>query len=223
VKTARAANRLLGIDLSYRFTEAMRIIREKIHAGEIGTVYACDLVFHNAYGPDKPWFYERSLSGGGCVIDLGIHVVDLALWTLSFPGIADVSSTLFAKGRPLRDGQVEDYATATFRLNSEAAVHIACSWKLPIGCDAIISADFYGTKGGLSFHNLNGSFYDFVAEQCHGTSRKLLCSPPDAWGGRAAVAWAVELSRNPYFDPEVAHVIEVAKALDTIYAARARN
>lgn len=223
VQAARAANRLLGIDLSYRFTEAMRITREKIRAGEIGTVYACNLVFHNAYGPDKPWFYNRSLSGGGCVIDLGIHMVDLALWTLGFPGIADVTSTLFAKGRPLTNGDVEDYATATLRLNSDTVVCIACSWNLPAGRDAIISADFYGTQGGLSFHNVNGSFYDFVGEQFHGTSRKILASPPDAWGGRAAVAWAVQLSRNPCFDPEIANVIEVAKVLDTIYAAGARH
>lgn len=221
VEAAQAANRLLQVDLSYRFTEAMRIIREKITAGDIGTVYACDLVFHNAYGPDKPWFYDRSLSGGGCVIDLGIHLVDLALWTLGSPHITHVSSTLFAKGRPLTDGEVEDYAIATLRLTCDVAVRIACSWNLPAGCDAIISANFYGTKGGLSFHNVNGSFYDFVAEEFHGTTRKLLCSPPDAWGGRAAVAWAVQLSRNPGFDPEVAHVIEVAEALDTIYAAGA--
>jgi predicted dehydrogenase len=49
-------------------------------------VFAVDLVFHNAYGPDKPWFYDPELSGGGCVMDLGVHLVDLALWSLDFPG-----------------------------------------------------------------------------------------------------------------------------------------
>jgi predicted dehydrogenase len=33
-----------------------------------------ELVFHNAYGPDKPWFRDPALSGGGCVIDLGTHL-----------------------------------------------------------------------------------------------------------------------------------------------------
>jgi predicted dehydrogenase len=219
VRAAQSANRLLGVDLSYRFTEAMRIIREKINAGEIGSVYACDLVFHNAYGPDKAWFYDQNLSGGGCVIDLGIHLVDLALWALGFPRVAGVSSSLFAKGKPLQFGQVEDYATAILRLESNAAVHIACSWHLPAGCDAIISAAFYGTKGGLSFRNVNGSFYDFVAEQFHGTSRTVLTTPPDSWGGRAAVAWADQLGKNRGFDPDLIHVIDVAKALDSIYEA----
>jgi predicted dehydrogenase len=78
VDAARANDRLLGVDLSYRFTDAMRAVRRLVAEKTIGDVYAIDLVFHNAYGPDKPWFYDRALSGGGCVIDLGIHLVDLA-------------------------------------------------------------------------------------------------------------------------------------------------
>ena len=42
----------------------------------LGQTDAVDLVFHNAYGPDKAWFRDPALSAGGCVIDLGIHLVD---------------------------------------------------------------------------------------------------------------------------------------------------
>src|SRR5204863_634882 len=135
VAAARTADRLLGVDLSYRHVEGLLKIRELLRTQTLGEVFAVDLVFHNAYGPQKPWFYDRSLSGGGCVIDLGIHLVDLALWTLASPPITHVSSTLFAKGRPLTDGEVEDYAIATLRLNCDVAVRIACSWNLPAGCD----------------------------------------------------------------------------------------
>jgi len=99
VDAARAADRLLAVDLSYRYTDGMRRIRELVRAGEIGDVYAIDLVFHNAYGPDKEWFYDPRLSGGGCVIDLGIHLVDLALWTLGFPRVENATSRLFAPSR----------------------------------------------------------------------------------------------------------------------------
>ena len=51
-------------------------------------MYAVELAFHNAYGPDKEWFYDRRVSGGGCVVDLGVHLIDLALWTLGFPDVA---------------------------------------------------------------------------------------------------------------------------------------
>src|SRR5690606_1803132 len=58
VETARRADRLLGVDLSYRFTEGMREIRKLVQSEELGRLYAVDLVFHNAYGPDKDWFYD---------------------------------------------------------------------------------------------------------------------------------------------------------------------
>jgi predicted dehydrogenase len=219
VQAAERANRLLGVDLSYRFTQGMQRVRDAILAGQIGDVYACDLVFHNAYGPDKPWFYDPKLSGGGCVIDLGVHLVDLALWTQNFPRVERVDSRLFASGKPLKNSAaaVEDYAIATIEFKTGVVARLACSWKLPVGCDAIISASFYGSRGGLAFHNVNGSFYDFVAEQFNGTSRTILASPPDAWGGRAAVAWASQLANTPQFDPEVHHAVEVAAVLDRIY------
>ncbi len=219
VDAARAANRLLGVDLSYRFTDGMCAIKQRIDAGQLGQVYAVDLVFHNAYGPDKAWFYDPKLSGGGCVMDLGIHLVDLALWTLGFPSVTGVSSRLYAKGQPLtRQGEAcEDFASAQLALDSGATVQLACSWKLPAGCDAVIGASFYGTAGGAALKNVNGSFYDFVAEQYRGTQREQLTSPPDAWGGRAAVAWAQQLARKPFFDPAAERLVVVADALDRIY------
>ncbi len=217
VDAARAADRLLAVDLSYRFTEGMRHIRERM--GELGRVYAVDLTFHNAYGPDKPWFYDPALSGGGCVMDLGVHLVDLALWTLGFPAVDSVEGKLFAGGEPLCDAatQVEDYAVATLGLEGGAAVRLACSWRLSAGQDAVIAADFYGTGGGAALRNVNGSFYDFTAEIFHGTSRETLAVPPDEWGGRAGVDWARRLAAGERFDPAAERLVDVARVLDRIY------
>jgi predicted dehydrogenase len=219
VDAARSADRLLAADFSYRFTDGMRRIRDIVRSGELGRIYAADLVFHNAYGPDKPWFYDPALSGGGCVMDLGVHLVDLALWTLDFPNVVDVSSRLFAGGDPLqrRPHHVEDFATATLDLDTGAAVQIACSWRLQAGCDAVISATFYGPDGGVSLRNVNGSFYDFVAERYRGTSREILVSPPDEWGGRAAADWAARLAAGEGFDPEAERLADVARVMDRIY------
>jgi predicted dehydrogenase len=219
VDAARAADRLLAVDLSYRYTAAMQCIREILAAGEIGNVYAVDLVFHNAYGPDKPWFYDPALSGGGCVMDLGVHLVDLALWALGFPEVTHVDSRLFAGGEPLGAApeRVEDYAVARLDLASGACAQLACSWRLPAGQDAVISAAFYGTEGGLALRNVNGSFYDFVAERYHGTHRETLASPPDAWGGRAAVDWVGRLAAGQRFDPVCERLIDVAAVLDRVY------
>lgn len=217
VAAAARADRLLGLDLSYRHTAAVTAIRDLVRAGGLGRVHAVDLVFHNAYGPDKPWFYDPARSGGGCVIDLGVHLVDLAMWLLDFPEIADVSARLLAKGRPLARGQVEDYAVATITTAAGAVISLACSWHLPAGCDAIIGASFYGDQAGAGFRNENGSFFDFTAARFDGTARTALTAPPDDWGGRAAADWARRLAAGARFDPEAHRFVDVARVLDRIY------
>jgi predicted dehydrogenase len=219
VEAACVADRLLGVDLSYRFTEGMRQVKETLQAGNLGEVFAIDLAFHNAYGPDKPWFYDPASSGGGCVMDLGVHLVDLALWALDFPRVIAVTGTLFSQGKQLINSasQVEDYATAAITLESGAVARLACSWNLQVGCDAIISAAFYGTEGGVALRNLNGSFYNFIAERYRGTERETLTEPPDAWGGRAAVDWARRLAAGEGYGAGVEKIVDVARVLDQIY------
>lgn len=219
VEAARAADRLLSVDFSYRFTDGMQRIREQVAAGELGRVYAADLVFHNAYGPDKPWFYDPKQSGGGCVMDLGVHLVDLALWALDFPAVTGVTSRLFAGGEPLagRTDTVEDYAVATLELEGGAVLQLACSWRLQAGCEAVIGASFYGTEGGAALKNVDGSFYDFTAERYRGTAAERLASPPDAWGGRAAADWARRLAEGQRYDPAAERLVDVARVLDRIY------
>jgi predicted dehydrogenase len=222
VEAARAGDVLLGVDLSYRHVAGMERVRELVRSGELGDVYAANLVFHNAYGPDKAWFSDPRLSGGGCVMDLGIHLVDLALWVLDFPEVGTVASTLRANGRPVRgraEGRVEDYGAALLELSNGTAVQLACSWRIAAGQDCVIEASFYGTRGGASLRNVNGSFYDFVVERTRGTRRETLASPPDAWSGRAAVAWARRLAEGGRYDPQIETILEVQATLDRIYDA----
>ena len=219
VETARQANKLLGVDLSYRYTKAMQAVYQVVQSGELGNIYAVELTFHNAYGPDKGWFYDPKLSGGGCVIDLGVHLVDLALWALNFPAVEKVSSSLFSQGQRLTNtiDRVEDYANASLTLASGTHVSLSCSWNLPAGQEAIISATFYGSKGGAAFKNINGSFYDFVAERYYGTRTETLCFPPDDWSGRAGVVWANRVAAGENFHPEAEEFVKVAAVLDKIY------
>jgi predicted dehydrogenase len=221
IDAARAADRLLGVDLSYRGTAGMRALRDHVRAGQLGHVHAVDLIFHNAYGPDKPWFHDPALSGGGCMMDLGVHLVDLALWVLDFPEVERIEAALFAKGRPLEDRgrQVEDLGMATLHLADGRMVRIACSWNLHAGQDAVIAADFYGDRAGAAFRNIGGSFYDFRAELFRGTARETLSEPGDPWGGRMAAEWAEKLARSPRFDPGCEELAHVADIMDGIYAA----
>jgi predicted dehydrogenase len=221
VAAAREADLLLGVDYSYRHLAATDALRAALPS--VGPVYAVDLVFHNAYGPDKPWFRDPALSGGGCVIDLGTHLVDLALHLLAGTGasveVEHVAARLFAGGQPLGDRTdvVEDYATARIDLASGAVLTLGCSWNLHAGQEAVISASFYGTRGAVAVTNVGGSFYDFRAARHDGTSSTVLVEPPDDWGGRAAVGWARRLAAGERFDPAADELVTTARVLDRVY------
>jgi predicted dehydrogenase len=219
VEAARRADRLLGVDLSYRWTRAASTVRDVIRSGRIGRVFHVDLVFNNAYGPDKPWFYDLRLAGGGCVIDLGVHLVDLALWVLGFPEVIETSSRLYNKGVLLRrnSAAVEDFATAQLLTVENASITMQCSWNLHAGCDAVIAARFHGERGAVMFENTNGSFYDFSARLCTGTNGMSLVEPPDPWPGRAAVEWARKLQSSRRFNTDAEEYIAVAEILDRLY------
>jgi predicted dehydrogenase len=217
IEAARAADRRLGVDMSYRFTKALQAVRDIVRSGEIGEVYAADLVFHNAYGPGKTWARDMALSGGGCAIDLGIHLVDAALWVLGPKEVRTVQAWRYARGRPLAPGEpvVEDYATAQVQFDDVVA-RLACSWDFPSGQDAVIEIRFWGAEGGASLRNVNGSFYDFVAERHRGSRTERVVEPPDAWGGGAAIAWAKDLVTAPGYDPEVEQLVRAARVIDAI-------
>ena len=219
VEAARAADRLLSVDFSYRFTSGMTRIAELVHSGDLGPIHAVDLTFHNAYGPDKPWFYDRAQSGGGCVVDLGVHLVDLALETLGFPEVERVEANLFANGAPLTGDAVEDFAIATLTLAGGTVVRLACSWRLHAGRDAVIEAAFYGRDGGAALRNVAGSFYDFTADRFRGTQAERLSEGDKDWGGRAATDWARRLAAGERFGNDAADLVKVAGVLDAIYAA----
>jgi predicted dehydrogenase len=216
VDAAHRADRLLGVDLSYRHTAACAALRERIAA--IGPVHAVELVFHNAYGPDKPWFRDPLLAGGGCVIDLGTHLVDLLLWMLDFPGVERVEARRWLGGRPAGEADAEDFCLATLELAGGAVARLACSWFSHEGRDAVIEATFRGRDGALSMHNVDGSFYDLRAELRAGTAATAIAAPPDAWGGRAAVAWARRLAAGERHDARAGEdLVAVAATIDRIY------
>lgn len=216
---ARRTDRLLGVDLSYRHTAAAQSIRECIREGKLGEPFAADLTFHNAYGPQSAWFRDAGLSGGGCLIDLGIHLVDLALWLFDFPEVVNARATLLRGGKPLGEGQVEDYAIGEISLANGVEVRIACSWNLNAGRDAVIEASFYGTAGGAALANVNGSFFDFSADTFKATERQRVAAPPDDWTGRAAADWVHRLAAGDRFAASTSGLLETARVLDRMYCS----
>jgi predicted dehydrogenase len=219
VELARQANVALGVDMSYRHTAAVQAALDSLRAGQIGRPHAAELVFHNAYGPDKAWVRDVELAGGGALIDLGCHLIDLARLFLGDLVPSAVHADLFAGGERLGPDpdRVEDLALAQVTLADGRVVRIACSWWLAAGTDAVLEASFFGPGRALTIRNVGGSFYDFETLLVEGRRSERLAEPPDEWGGRALVAWADRLARDRSFDRDVEQLVQVAELIDRIY------
>lgn len=218
IDAARAADKLLAVDFSYRHLAGMHPLREMIAAGELGEIFAAELTFHNAYGPDKAWFHDLESAGGGCVMDLGIHLVDSLLWLLPQAKVDTVDSQLFRHGRRMSApfDQVEDFAIANLVVGDTHA-RLCCSWNLHAGQDAVIEINLHGSRGGAAIRNVAGSFFDFEIQHFEGTASQKLGSYPDPWGGRALSCWVKKLAESSRFDTELEQTLDVADLIDRIY------
>jgi predicted dehydrogenase len=221
IAAARAADRLLAVDFCYRHVQGMSELRQRLAAGELGQLLSIDLQFHNAYGPDKAWCRDRRLAGGGCVLDLGVHLLDLALWLQSGQQMQLATAHLFERGQRVhaRDGAIEDLAIIELRRTDDAVVRLACSWHAHIGGGAAIAMRLLGTNGGAYWRNIDGSFYDFALDLTRGDSAQRLGAPPDDWGGKALLSWAARLQLDSSFDSSVRLIERGATLIDEIYRA----
>ncbi|HET9959204.1 MAG TPA: Gfo/Idh/MocA family oxidoreductase [Polyangiaceae bacterium] len=221
LRAAQSSDRLLRVDFCYRQTQALSKLREVVQSGSLGRVYAVDLVFHNAYGPDKAWANDANLAGGGCLIDLGVHLVDAAFWVLGAGHFERAHAQLFKQGQPLLPGalDVEDFALGELETESSVNLRLACSWRSSFGTHARIRAEVFGTQGSATFANVDGSFYDFSCDLHRGAHSERLVSPPDAWGDRAIVAFASELRESPRYRA-TDELLLVSRAIDALYGRR---
>jgi predicted dehydrogenase len=215
---AQEKNLLLAVDYSYRHTQGIQQIKNLLHNNKIGDVYAVEAVFHNAYGPDKDWYYDKNLSGGGCLMDLGTHMADMLIYLLDVEDISVAFCNLLAKGRQIdSDDDVEDFAEAQLRSSEGISIRMACSWKHSVGKDAAIYLRIYGTKGGLEFQNVNGSFYEFKSDLYYQNKSQLLSSGPDQWEGRALCHWVDGIKQGRGFDDDSFELMKAARIIDSIY------
>ena len=94
---------------------------------------------------------------------------------------------------------------------------MTCSWGLHAGRDATFDISFYGTRGGASITNVNGSFRDFDVYQFIGNRREKIASTIGELGDRALIDWAKTLCSSNCFDPDIEQIIQVAEVVDRIY------
>lgn len=152
LQVAGETDRLLFVDYTYRFLETMRPLREV--SGGVRSIRAA---FHNIYGPgaDKPWFFNPATSGGGALIDLGVHLIDLALW------LARPTAVVLEAARLSREAPVEHAADLRLRLD-DIPFDLAVSWNAELPATQIF-LELDTAAGTLCWENVDGSFFHFRA------------------------------------------------------------
>jgi predicted dehydrogenase len=115
------------------------------------------------------WFGNKELAGGGPLIDLGVHRIDLALWLMGHPRPVSVSGSTYnviAARQAIEQKKhysVEDLAAGIVKFDNGATLLVEASWALNNNENEHMITSLYGEKGGLVQKNRNGT-YDFTAE-----------------------------------------------------------
>jgi predicted dehydrogenase len=168
---AEKAGRRLMINFSYRFTEQSQALKDRVDAGELGEVYFARTIWHRRRGMPQfgSWFGQKAFSGGGPLIDLGVHRLDLALWLMGYPKPVWVMSSTYnpiATALAAQQGvtyDVEDLAVGLIKFENGATLEVEASWAANIKERELMETRLFGTKGGLVQRNLNET-YEFEAE-----------------------------------------------------------
>ena len=168
---ARKAGRRIMIGFNQRFTEPAWALKQEIDQGTLGDMYFGQTMWLRRYGMPKfgGWFGQKALSGGGPLIDLGVHRIDLALWLMGYPEPEWVLARTYdhlaaeraASTEVLFD--VEDLATAFITFRNGASLQASASWAGHIREKELMETRVMGTRGGLLHRNLEEG-YRFEAD-----------------------------------------------------------
>ena len=168
---AEKAGKRIMINFSYRFSEQSQALKDRVDAGELGDIYFARTIWHRRRGLPRfgGWFGKKALSGGGPLIDLGVHRLDLALWLMGYPKPVWVMGSAYnpiATQLAQEQGveyDVEDLAVAMVKFANGATLELEASWAAHIQEREMMETRLFGTKGGLVQRNLNET-YEFEAE-----------------------------------------------------------
>lgn len=178
VKAAEETGKQVMVGLNKRFQGQTFLIRELIEKGFFGHIYKVNCGWERSSGIPGVgrWFTNKKLSGGGCLIDLGVHYLDLAMSFLGWPEIESVSNDSFnnhggLESERIRRGyksdkngvyDVEDYSSGNIRLKEGCVVEYTFSWASNVAKE-IRYVKIHGTKGSLSMVDDKIELYSQIA------------------------------------------------------------
>ena len=213
MEAAKRNNKLLMIGFVRRHGNDCDVIRENVNSDTFGELYYAKATYLRRNGNPGGWFGDKSRSGGGPLIDLGVHVIDLVRFIFGNPKPVSVYGVTFQKlfNRPNVIGgkgyqscsagvqdkcDVEDLASAIIRFDNGAVLSVEAAFSLNIKHDEG-NIELFGTKAGaklspnveifteLNNRMVNISFAQDTALNFDGLFQKEIDNYVDAILGRA--------------------------------------
>jgi len=174
----KASGKRLMVIRNNRYTTGSQYLRHIVESGEAGDIYAgrCGWIRKRGIPGKGGWFTTKEQSGGGPLIDLGVHMIDLAVYLMGNPKAVSVSGSIFTKfadssdkadsahakfGETKDDGvfDVEDLAIGFIKFDNGASLQIEFSWASNIKQESTF-VELRGTKKGLEWKGGVINIYD---------------------------------------------------------------
>ncbi len=163
-KTAKETGLNLMIAQHMRWMEAAKTLKRVCDDGALGEVYyARAQALRRRFLPARASFYTKAVSGGGPMIDIGVHILDLAYWLMGCPEPVSVSGMAACKlgkrkdikglwGEWDRDKfEVEDFAVGLVRFADGSMLTLETSWLANMKEKERMAIQLYGTEGGAAY------------------------------------------------------------------------
>lgn len=238
IDAAERNGRKLMVCFNYRYRPDARWLKQLIADGQMGKLYFAKAGWlRNSGIPGLGgWFTRKQRSGGGPLIDLGVHMLDLSLWLLDYPAVKSVSGITFAEfgsrgvktfgGRFVNPGSafdVEDLAAALIRFTDGTALQLEVSWAshTKAGRDDYF-VTLYGNQGGADLYVANYTNVDTVVFHHDAGDVMSDTRPQLPWRGLSGHALAVDHFVNAIItdtepDATGAQGLALMQLIDAIY------
>lgn len=171
---SRKNKKILMIGFVRRFSNITNVVKEFVDNGDLGEIYYTKATCTRRHGNPGGWFSNKALSGGGPVIDLGVHIIDQSRYLLGKPKPVSVYAAAFDKlgkrdnlktavdwspkdAKPEDLCDVEDLASALIRYDNGTVTALEVSFAM--NGDGTYKNEFFGTHGGANFTDEDIKFY----------------------------------------------------------------
>jgi predicted dehydrogenase len=237
-EAAARTGRVLMTVFNRRFRNDSRILKRHVEAGNLGEIYFVRTGWLRDQGIPAGaggWFTDKARSGGGCLIDLGVHMLDLALWLIGDPRVLSVSAASYAalgpRGRGFFPGRrfqfqgsvptfdVEDFLTAFLRLETGATLVLEVSWAGYTHKGDRFFVHLWGDEGGAEMDVLDYTHEDTlrIYTDTGGVRTEIR---PETGGDRDSSAnseFARAVRQGQAVSPTVEEGLRILRIIEAIY------